>query len=40
MRIPVVRKWVSGTRRRLIARFRHVPQANKGEAGQIPLPPG
>jgi sulfoxide reductase heme-binding subunit YedZ len=40
MRIPVVRKWVSGTRRRLIARFHHVPQANKGEAGQIPLPPG
>jgi sulfoxide reductase heme-binding subunit YedZ len=40
MRIPAVRKWFSGTRRRLIAHFHRLPQANKVEAGQNPLPPG
>jgi sulfoxide reductase heme-binding subunit YedZ len=29
MRLPVVRRWVSGTRRKLIVRFRRLPQANK-----------
>jgi methionine sulfoxide reductase heme-binding subunit len=32
MRVPAVRKWVSGTRRKLVVRFRHVPQANKVSA--------
>ena len=29
MRIPLVRRWVSGTRRKLVVRFRRLPQANK-----------
>jgi sulfoxide reductase heme-binding subunit YedZ len=29
MRLPVVRRWVSGTRRKLVVRFRRLPQANK-----------
>jgi sulfoxide reductase heme-binding subunit YedZ len=33
MRLPAVRRWVSGTRRRLVVRFRHMPQANKVSAG-------
>jgi sulfoxide reductase heme-binding subunit YedZ len=33
MRIPLVRGWVSGTRRKLIVRFRRLPQANKINAG-------
>ena len=32
MRVPAVRKWVSGTRRKLVVRFRRVPQANKASA--------
>jgi DMSO/TMAO reductase YedYZ heme-binding membrane subunit len=39
MRIPQVRRWVSGTRRKLVVRFRRVPQANKFNAGRKPLPP-
>jgi sulfoxide reductase heme-binding subunit YedZ len=33
MRLPVVRRWVSGTRRKLVVRFRRLPQANKISAG-------
>jgi len=33
MRIPLVRRWVSGTRRKLVVRFRRLPQANKINAG-------
>ena len=33
MRLPIIRKWVSGTRRKLIVRFRRLPQANKVDAG-------
>ena len=33
MRLPAVRRWVSGTRRKLVVRFRHLPQANKISAG-------
>ncbi len=29
MRLPPVRRWVSGTRRKLTVRFRRLPQANK-----------
>jgi methionine sulfoxide reductase heme-binding subunit len=33
MRLPPVRRWISGTRRKLFVRFRHVPQGNKLHAG-------
>ena len=33
MRLPAVRRWVSGTRRKLVVRFRRLPQANKISAG-------
>jgi sulfoxide reductase heme-binding subunit YedZ len=33
MRVPLVRRWVSGTRRKLVVRFRRLPQANKINAG-------
>jgi sulfoxide reductase heme-binding subunit YedZ len=33
MRLPIIRKWVSGTRRKLVVRFRRLPQANKVDAG-------
>ena len=32
-RLPPVRRWVSGTRRKLFVRFRRVPQASKIDAG-------
>jgi methionine sulfoxide reductase heme-binding subunit len=32
LRLPPVRSWVSGTRRKVIVRFRHLPQTNKIEA--------
>ncbi len=32
-RLPQVRRWVSGTRRKLFVRFRRVPQASKIDAG-------
>jgi methionine sulfoxide reductase heme-binding subunit len=32
-RLPAVRKWVSGTRRKVVVRFRRLPQANKVSAG-------
>jgi len=32
-RLPMVRRWVSGTRRKLVFRFRRLPQANKVSAG-------
>jgi sulfoxide reductase heme-binding subunit YedZ len=33
MRLPAVRRWVSGTRRKLVVRFRRLPQANKISVG-------
>jgi sulfoxide reductase heme-binding subunit YedZ len=33
MRLPPIRRWVSGTRRKLSIRFRRLPQANKINAG-------
>jgi methionine sulfoxide reductase heme-binding subunit len=33
MRIPGVRKWVSGMRRKMVIRFRRLPQGNKISAG-------
>jgi len=33
LRIPAVRRWVSGMRRKVVVRFRHVPQVNKASAG-------
>ena len=33
LRIPAVRRWVSGMRRKVIVRFQHIPQANKVSAG-------
>ncbi len=32
-RLPLVRRWVSGARRKLFVRFRRLPQANKINAG-------
>jgi methionine sulfoxide reductase heme-binding subunit len=33
LRLPAVRRWVSATRRKLVVRFRRLPQANKISAG-------
>ena len=33
MRIPLIRRWVSGTRRKLVVRFRRLPQTDKISAG-------
>ena len=33
LRVPAVRRWVSGARRKLVVRFRRLPQANKIGAG-------
>jgi sulfoxide reductase heme-binding subunit YedZ len=33
LRLPPVRRWVSGTRRKLSVRPRHLPQAGKIDAG-------
>ena len=36
LRIPAVRRWVSGTRRKLVVRLRRLPQANKMSDGKNP----
>ena len=36
LRMPAVRRWVSGTRRKLVVRLRRLPQANKMSDGKNP----